>query len=107
MRILVPVLIFILTACNSNEPRIPNDIIDESEMISIIKDIELMEAVHKDIGQFGTKKREMSDTSFAIIFKEHGVRPSAFDSSMRFYSNHPKIMERIMLSVENELNKEL
>ena len=106
MRYSIIFILLLFLACNSDEPRIPSEVLKESEMVEIIKDLQLMESAHKDIGLFGTKKRAMSDTSFMIILNEHEVLPSQFDSSLNFYAHYPKIMERIMEKVEWELKRE-
>jgi hypothetical protein len=85
---------------------VPKGVIKEAKMVAIIKDMQMMEALHKDIGLYGIKKRELSDTSFTIIFNEYSISASDFDSSLHFYTQHPKMMERIMTTVSRELERE-
>lgn len=73
-------------------------------MVEIIKDLQLLEAVHKDIGLFGMQKKLVTDTSYAIVFNKYNIKASEFDSSYHFYTLHPKLFTEIMEQVETELN---
>ncbi|MBR9859563.1 DUF4296 domain-containing protein [bacterium] len=101
------VLLVLLSACGNSDPRIPSNVIPEEEMVDIIKDMQMLESMHKDIGLYGTEKRSISDTSYMIVFNKYEVKPSEFDSSLRFYTNNPKMMERIMEKVAGKLNQDL
>ena len=98
--------LLLISACANNEVKIPDNVLSQDEMAEVIKDIQLLEAVHKDIGLFGVKKKELTDTSYAIVFNKHKIKASEFDSSYRFYTAYPALFSKIMDKVEEDLNKE-
>ena len=102
-RILIAILI-IVVGCQSTDQPEEVQILKENQMVEIIKDIQLLEAAHKDIGIFGPEKKALTDTSYAIVFKKHEVRASDFDSTYNFYLRNPIRFEALMTKVERSIN---
>ncbi len=103
-RLMLAILMIAAFGCKPESNTKQPELLPESQMVEIIKDIQLLEAAHKDIGIFGQEKKSLSDTSYAIVFNQHGVKASEFDSSYRYYLRNPIEFEQLMLKVERSLN---
>ena len=103
-RLKIIVLAFLLYSCKDQKVVIPDNVLSQDQMVEVIKDIQLLEAVHKDMGLFGMQKKHVTDTSYVIVFNKYNIKPSDFDSSYHFYTLHPKLFTEIMERVEADLN---
>lgn len=97
----------------------PERLLDEQEMISIMTDVQVIEA---DINYQKTLERErdpkdttiiapkdyvkMSKDYYDQLFEHYGITDSIFSQNMKYYTEHPEVLERIMDSVVNRLTKE-
>lgn len=97
----------------------PERLLSEHEMIDIMTDVQIIEA---DINYQKTQERErdpndtteivpkdyvkMSREYYAQLFEHHGITDSIFSQNMRYYTERPIVLERIMDSVTQRLTKE-
>ena len=97
----------------------PERLLDEQEMISIMTDVQVIEA---DINYQKTLERERDPKDTAIIapkdyvkmskdyydqlFEHYGITDSIFSQNIKYYTERPEVLERIMDSVVNRLTKE-
>ncbi len=104
-KILIAILLFaFIASCQPEKEASDVKILKEDEMIEIIKDIQLLEAAHKDLGIFGVERKALADTSYMIVFNKHGVKASEFDSSYNYYLRNPIKFEKLMTEVERSIN---
>lgn len=98
---------------------IPERLLNEPEMISIMTDVQIIEA---DINNQKMQERErdpqdttevvmkdylkMSRMYYDQLFEHYGITDSIFAQNMKYYTERPAILERIMDSVVNRLAKE-
>jgi len=97
-------LFFILYGCNSSEENLPNGILSKKEMVDIITNMQLSDAAQKEVGISGILMGKMQDTSYTLIFNKFNTDFVQFDSSLKVYSAHPKLLENIMGEVTLKLN---
>lgn len=97
----------------------PERLLSEQEMIAVMTDVQIIEA---DINQQKSQERErtFSDTvmftaqDFAKLarnyynqlFEHYGITDSIFAQNMRYYTERPAVLERIMDSVLQRLTSE-
>ena len=98
---------------------VPDRLLTEQEMISIMTDVQIIEA---DINRQKTEERERdpNDTTkvvpkdyvaisrdyYAQLFEHYGITDSIFTQNIQFYTEHPANLERIMDSVIQRLTRE-
>ncbi|HBN03626.1 MAG TPA: hypothetical protein DD396_06230 [Bacteroidetes bacterium] len=97
-------LFFVLYGCNSSDDHIPEGILSQEEMVDIITNIQLMDAAQKEVGISGILMGKMQDTNYTLIFNKYNTDFVQFDSSLKVYSAHPKLLENIMDDVTLKLN---
>ena len=91
----------------------PDRLLSEQEMISIMTDVQIIEA---DINYQKTQVNEpdyvprdykaLSQSYYGQLFEHYGITDSIFSQNIRYYTEHPAILERIMDSVMQRLVKE-
>ena len=108
-------MFFVLaTACgHKDEGFMPERLLTEQEMIDLMTDVQIIEA---DITYQKTMEREQGNTPkdysgitqsyYNQLFEHHGINDSIFSQNIKYYTERPAIMERIMDSVLQRLTKE-
>ena len=104
---IIVVCLLLLAACKSkSDAFVPERLLTEQEMISIMADIQIIEADinfrkinHEDVGG-------MAQRYYAQLFEHYGITDSVFAQNMDYYTRNPATMERIMDSVTERLLKE-
>ena len=91
----------------------PDRLLSEQEMIDIMTDVQIIEA---DINYQKTMEREQGETPkdysgltrsyYDQLFEHHGITDTIFSQNMRYYTEHPETLEKIMDSVMQRLMKE-
>ena len=120
-RLSVIILFFLLaTACGRKENGfMPERLLTEQEMVDVLTDVQIIEA---DINYQKTQEREqneedsikiapkdyvkMSREYYDQLFKHYDITDSILLQNIRYYSDQPEVLERIMDSVLNRFTKE-
>lgn len=115
------VLFFVLAALNGCKDKgfVPDRLLTEQEMITIMTDVQIIEA---DINRQKTQERDRdpNDTTkvvpkdyvaisrdyYAQLFEHYGITDTIFTQNMRYYTERPETLEKIMDSVMQRLLKE-
>ena len=119
-RLSVIILCFVLaTACGRKDKGFkPERLLTEQEMITIMTDVQVIEA---DINYQKQQERErdpndttpvvpkdyfkMSRFYYDQLFEHYGITDSIFSQNMQYYTERPEVLERIMDSVTQRLLK--
>ena len=114
------ILLFVLvTACGGHKDKgfIPDRLLTEQEMIDLMTDVQIIEG---DITYQKTRERELSDSIkiepkdyvklseeyYDQLFEHYGITDSIFKQNIRYYTEQPVLLEKIMDSVVQRLTKE-
>ena len=97
----------------------PSRLLTEQEMIAIMTDVQIIEA---DINYQKTQEREqqendsvkivpkdyvrMSRDYYTQLFEHYGITDSIFSQNIRYYTERPVVLEKIMDSVMQRLVRE-
>ena len=119
-RLYIIILCFVLaTACGRKDKGfMPDRLLTEQEMITIMADVQVIEA---DINYQKQQERErdpndttpvvpkdylkMSRFYYDQLFEHYGITDSIFSHNMKYYTERPEVLERIMDSVTQRLLK--
>ncbi len=119
-RLSIIIICFVLaTACGHKDKGFkPDRLLTEHEMITIMADVQVIEA---DINHQKQQERErdpndttpvvpkdylkMSREYYAQLFEHYGITDSIFSQNMQYYTERPEVLERIMDSVTQRLLK--
>ena len=119
-RLALLALLFVLaTACGRKDKGFkPERLLTEKEMITIMTDVQIIEA---DINhqKMEEQDRDPDDTTKIVpkdyikisrdyydqLFEHYGITDSIFEQNMRYYTERPEVLERIMDSTLQRLMK--
>ena len=97
----------------------PERLLTEQEMITVMVDVSIIEAEITYL-KMQERERDPNDTTevvardyvkmsreyYAQLFEHHGITDSIFEQNMRYYTERPEVLERIMDSTMQRLIKE-
>ena len=110
--------LLLFAACgNKSKPFVPNRLLTEQEMIDIMTDVQIIEA---DLNYQKAQEREHRDSIdarpkdygklsrdyYSQLFGHYGITDSIFSQNIRYYTERPALLERIMDSVTQRLTRE-
>lgn len=119
-RLVIVLICFVLaTACGGKDKGFkPERLLNEEEMITIMTDVQILEAdinyqkmEERDRDPNDTTKVEpkdyakMSREYYNQLFEHYGITDSILEQNMRYYTERPEVLEKIMDSVMNRLIK--
>ena len=68
-------------------------------MIDLLTDIQIIEADLTRRKSNGTNTAYLAEAYYEQLFEHHGITDSIFAKNMRYYTERPAVLERIMDSV--------
>jgi hypothetical protein len=98
---LISIVVFI--SCGNNQKKVPEDIIVANEMVEVITEIELTQALIKL--KFSNQDTVNQQQLFNEVYKDFNVSEEAFNNSLTYYSKKPKLLEEIYVKVINNISK--
>lgn len=88
----------------------PDQLLTEGEMIDIMTDVQIIEAdlnyrktQEKEDGTEVIDIRALSKSSYNQLFEHYGITDSIFSQNLKYYSERPDWLEKIMDSVTQRL----
>lgn len=104
---MVLITALLLSACISDEVVIPEEILQEKQMVEVMTDVQLLEsASQKGLLKTDSISNDAAGIQYAAIFRFHNTTEKQFRESYDFYQEHPKLLEEIYDKVLNELSKQ-
>ena len=106
-RLIVFTLLLLLSAsCADKGSNNAMPQLTEQKMISILSDLQILEA---DLTFRKTNQQDIAGLPqlyYEQLFEHHGITDSIFAQNMRYYTERPAVLERIMDSVMQRLTAE-
>ena len=78
----------------------PERLLNEQEMTALLTDIQIVEADINYRKSKGDNIEGLAKAYYDQLFEHHGVTDSIYIQNMRYYTNRPAVLERIMDSVK-------
>jgi hypothetical protein len=101
------VIFFIITiffSCSRKEIELPQDVFRQKEMTAILTDIHIAQAAVGNTINIDSSYYTMNDYLNNIL-KDHKASREKFMNSLKFYSNHPEMLQEVYDSVLTSLSK--
>lgn len=84
----------------------PEYLLSEQEMVAVMTDVQILEADMNRRKADGKIIDGMAEAYYNQLFEHYGITDSIFDQNLRYYTERPEIIERIMDTVTQRLTKE-
>jgi hypothetical protein len=95
-------LLLLIIACESPEDK-PEKIISEENMVSILIDIQILEAVYNIRLIHEEDRNERMDRYYLEIFENHQTSIDLFNESYSYYQENPDLLDAIYEEVLEKL----
>ena len=97
--------IFLSSCGNKTVVEIPSSVLSQEKLVRVMVDMQLMEAA-LSLGVVNANIKTMNDTlAMYNVFQKDSITKTQYDESMKFYSQHPEILNKIYDDVIIELTK--
>ena len=93
-----------LASCAEKEVNIPEDVLKQKEMTSILTDVHIAQTSISNAIRTDSIVHTMTDYLNYILEKHHTTKKN-FQISLKFYSNHPEMLQQVYDSVITGLSK--
>jgi len=107
MKLKTLIICYSLLACSSPKERIPERILPEKEMASILKEVHLAEA---NFELLKTNSKEVAQNTllnnYHEIYSKYNIDKNKFQETLEYYANHPDKLEAIYSKVLEDIKKE-
>ena len=111
---LIALLLVLVTACGHKDKGfVPDRLLNEKEMIDIMTDVQIIEAdinykksQDREQGQPQKDYSQMARSYYDQLFEHYDITDSIFTQNIRYYTERPEVLEKIMDSVMQRLMKE-
>jgi hypothetical protein len=105
-RLLVFCIFFLLIpGCNSDREFRRKYLLDKEEMVNILVEINLANALQGSPDFYKVSRAYDSIDIYAVIFKKYGIEKAAFDTSLAYYTRKPQVLLQIYDEVIMRLNQ--
>ena len=84
----------------------PDRLLTEQEMIAVMTDVQILEADINRRKADGKMIDGMAESYYNQLFEHYDMTDSIFKQNIRYYTERPETLERIMDSVTMRLTKE-
>jgi hypothetical protein len=103
--VLMGLIVLIIQSCSAPVVIIPNDVLSQDKMVSVLTDVHLAEAaITLKFTNKDTSKLQAA-TFYNFIYKAHKTTKEQFTKSYDFYVSHPELLNKIYDDVLIELSK--
>ena len=104
-RLALTLLLFVLvSACGSKDKSLmPRRLLNEKEMTAILADVQILEADINYRKSKGENVEGVAKDYYRQLFEHYEITDSIFDQNLRYYTEQPAVLERIMDSVVQRL----
>ena len=93
-----------ISSCAEKEISIPENVLKQKEMTSILTDVHIAQAAL--IGKVRNDSSAYSMNDYlTYILKQHNTQKKDFLISLKFYSDHPEILQQVYDSVITGLSR--
>ena len=107
-KLVIVLFLVTLVACGPKKDiNMPEHLLTEQEMISIMTDVQILESDLNDRKASGKDIGDMPRAYYDQLFVHYDITDSIFSQNLKYYTQHPDILERILDSVVNRLTWEL
>ena len=110
----ISLLFVLVVACGHKDKGfMPERLLSEAEMVDVMTDVQIIEAdINYRKSQVRAEEskavdyRNLTQSYYGQLFEHYGITDSIFSQNMRYYTERPDLLEKIMDSVTHRLSQE-
>ena len=98
-------LIIILISCGEGKMKVPENIVQEEELVPLLVDVHLIDAMLNQEKKPHAEKYDKAMELYHAVLLKHNIDRAVFDSTIKFYVKYPKEFAKIYDDVIEELSR--
>ena len=107
MRNAVIMSVFLLACSSPSIKEMPNKVLSQTEMISIITDVHLLKGKISVWRKTQAVSQLQEDSLFQLLYEKHNISEAILDSSLTYYTlQESELLEQIYTEVVEVLKKQ-
>ena len=87
------VTVILLVSCQRERPH--RDVLERDVLVPLLMDLHMAYAIQSSVEYRKIAQEVDSVDNYTYIFEKHGVTQAVFDSSIAWYSRHPRLFTEI------------
>lgn len=104
---LIILILILMPACRRGATAPPPGILSRDQMIAVLADIHLVDAMIHEETNSPRNKNDLGLTWYPSVLEKHGVTRAGVDSSLFYYNSRPKDFDALYREVLKKLNQQL
>jgi hypothetical protein len=105
MKRIIPFLFILLSACKSELPDVPKDVIAMEQMEIILADMHITDAIAETKAQLGMNEKMLTQEYHEQVFKNHNITREDFLKSYKFYEANPALLNKMYDHILEKMSK--
>lgn len=101
--LIIFISLFLLSACTIR----PRGILSKSQMIDVLTDLHLADGTLQTKGLVNANNNQLLDNYYGVVLQKHNITQQQFDSSLVWYTDNPKIFNKIYPKVLDNIQKQI
>ena len=95
MKRVILFLFILISACKSELPDVPKDVIAMDQMEVILADMHITDALAETKAQLGMNEKMLTQEYHEQVFKSHNITREDFLRSYKFYEANPALLNKM------------
>ncbi len=104
---LIMPLMILMPGCKRGATAPPPGILGRDQMITLLADIHLVDAMIHEESNSPKNKNDLGLTWYPSVLEKHGITRTQVDSSLFYYNSRPKDFDALYREVYKKLNQQL
>ena len=101
---LLPLSVLLLYCCGAGETEIPPGVLQKEQMIDLLVEMHKADAAKQADHSMYPDTAGLDTVNYELVFAAKNIQRAVFDSSMKFYSSHPELFDKVYDEVIMRLN---
>ncbi len=102
----LPLPLLLLHCCGPGETEIPPGVLQKEQMIDLLVEMHKADAAKQQDHSMYPDSTGLDTVNYELVFAAKKIKRAEFDSSMKFYSSHPDLFDKVYDEVITRLNLE-
>jgi len=101
---LLILLLFFACSPSSEKDKIPEDILPQEKMVSILTDMHIAETMARNTIHLGDTNVQKVINYYAVIYKKNNITEETFKKSFDYYIQHPLLLDSVYSDIITKIS---
>jgi len=102
---LLILLLFFACSPTNEKNNVPDDILPQEKMVSILSDMHIAEAISRNTIHLGDTNVQTVINYYSFIYKKHQISEDDFKKSYDYYMQHPLLLDSVYSDIITKISE--